>query len=238
MIKGINLGSGKDWSLKNWYGIDRINDEYLDAKSILPFDDNSIEDIYSSHFFEHVDNKTARNLFAESCRVLRQGGILRIVVPNFGLFLQKYREHDENWFRKIRNGRPEWSRYGVSNCLSNLLLHWIANCDFNGPNGLYRGPPMGILEDDVERKAMTCNTQKFCEWAQSLVLVNDPRVTAQHVNWWDFAKFALFLEQAGFNHIHQRKYMKSSSQAMLKTNMFDSWKPHRKHFSLYVEAIK
>lgn len=234
---GINLGSGKDWNLVGWRGIDKVDGNFLDAQTVLPSPNNSLDAVYSSHFFEHIDDEIAQHLFVESYRVLRPGGMFRIVVPDFGIFLQKYRNNDEQWFRSLNNGRPEWGKYGVGNSISNLLLHWVANYDFNGPKGFYRGPPIGVDEQEVRDKSAQ-GIQIFCEWAQGLVPVDDSHVTTQHINWWDFRKFVRMLTQTGFKIVHEKQYMKSDSKIMLKNGMFDSWRPNREPFSLYVETTK
>lgn len=48
----------------------------------IPFKDNSIPNIYSSHFFEHLFLKDCKNLLKECLRVLKPNGIIRIVVPS------------------------------------------------------------------------------------------------------------------------------------------------------------
>ena len=68
-----------------WIGIDKLDGNFLNEKSKLPFRENSIKYIYSSHFFEHISDDCAINLFKEVKRVLRADGLLRIVVPNFEL---------------------------------------------------------------------------------------------------------------------------------------------------------
>lgn len=242
MITGINLGSGEGWSLIGWKGFDKIDGQFLDENTVLPFKDGTIEHVYSSHFFEHVNDATATNLFQECYRIMRPHGTMRIVVPHFGRLLQKYRDGDEHWFRKVVHApnfepRPDWAKYKVRDTLANLLMNWIANYDFNGPKGFYRGPPINVTEDEVKEKANACDLQQFCEWAQSLDADN-PKVLHNHINWYDVAKFQHVLGEIGFKHIQEREYMRSSSRTFMKTGMFDSWKPNRKPHSLYIEATR
>ena len=242
MIYGINLGSGSGWQLSHWQEMDQIGGRHLDAETILPFDDSSIRWVYSSYFFEHIDDNTADNLIAESYRILKPGGILRIIVPDFELFIQKYLENDEKWYREITRStaRPEWEKYKVADCLSNLLLDWIANHDFEGSHGPYCGPPIGVSEDDVKYKAKNCDTEDFCEWAQGLIQADDPHIQHNHINWWDVQKFLIFFKASGFRIIFHSDYMQSDARVLLKDNknMFDSWKPNREHCSIYMETIK
>jgi len=47
-----------------------------------PFADDSVDFIYSSHFFEHLYKRDAINLLKECHRVLKPGGVIRITVPD------------------------------------------------------------------------------------------------------------------------------------------------------------
>lgn len=47
----------------------------------LPFADNSIPHVFSSHFFEHLQKKDAQFLLNESFRVMKSHGIIRVCVP-------------------------------------------------------------------------------------------------------------------------------------------------------------
>lgn len=47
----------------------------------IPFNDEVVPFLFSSHFFEHLTYDSARFLIAESYRVLKPGGYIRIVVP-------------------------------------------------------------------------------------------------------------------------------------------------------------
>lgn len=55
---------------------------HYDIRKGLPFRDNSVPHIFSSHFLEHLTRKEAISLIEECYRVIRPGGIIRIVVPS------------------------------------------------------------------------------------------------------------------------------------------------------------
>ena len=55
---------------------------YLDLTRPLPFADGSVEAIFSSHVFEHLFRGEVASLIAECFRVLKPGGIIRVVVPD------------------------------------------------------------------------------------------------------------------------------------------------------------
>ncbi|MEN9566694.1 MAG: hypothetical protein RLZZ69_1890 [Cyanobacteriota bacterium] len=48
----------------------------------IPFSDRSFELVYHSHVLEHFSQAAAKSFIQECCRVLRPGGILRVVVPD------------------------------------------------------------------------------------------------------------------------------------------------------------
>jgi len=61
-----------------------------DVRKGLPFADNSVLYIYSSHTFEHFTSEESLRI-AKNCRqVLKPGGILRIVVPDLELIVREY----------------------------------------------------------------------------------------------------------------------------------------------------
>jgi predicted SAM-dependent methyltransferase len=61
-----------------------------DVRKRIPFPDSSVSCIYSSHTFEHFTYEESRAVALECFRVLRVGGILRIVVPDLGLMVRDY----------------------------------------------------------------------------------------------------------------------------------------------------
>src|SRR5262245_16197953 len=49
----------------------------------IPFADDSVDIVYHSHVLEHLDRPIARAFLLEARRVLKPGGMIRIVVPDF-----------------------------------------------------------------------------------------------------------------------------------------------------------
>ncbi len=61
-----------------------------DVRKNLPFPNNSVEAVYCSHFLEHLSKKDAFSFINECCRALIPGGIIRIIVPDLGLYIEQY----------------------------------------------------------------------------------------------------------------------------------------------------
>jgi predicted SAM-dependent methyltransferase len=89
----LNLGCGTKY-VPGMVNIDgnlfRKKDMWLDVTLGLPFPDDSLRGVYSSHLAEHLSGEKIRRLFSESYRVLKHGGALRIVVPSLEYAIQAY----------------------------------------------------------------------------------------------------------------------------------------------------
>jgi len=64
----------------------------------IPFEDNSCDGIFLSHFLEHLDAQQAVRLVKECKRVLMPEGLMVVSVPNATYFKDVYpRDKNENW---------------------------------------------------------------------------------------------------------------------------------------------
>ena len=61
-----------------------------DLSKQFPWDDESVNIIYSSHLLEHFPRKEGRVFVSECFRVLRRGGIARLVVPDLSYIVREY----------------------------------------------------------------------------------------------------------------------------------------------------
>lgn len=102
----VNVGVGP-FGKPGWVNVDAfpapgVNCVY-DCRRSLPFPDASVRVIYTEHFFEHLDyQEEVPSFLAECHRVMRPGGLLRIIVPDMELYLQAYCEDDWSALERIR----------------------------------------------------------------------------------------------------------------------------------------
>ena len=84
--------------------LDQMKGELLahDLSKGIPFASDSVDIVYHSHVLEHLDRPVAQRFLAETLRVLKPGGISRIVVPDFELLCRAYLEHLERCQREPR----------------------------------------------------------------------------------------------------------------------------------------
>lgn len=55
----------------------------IDARNALPFGDAELDAVYHSHLLEHLSRSEGERFLGECYRVLKHGGVLRVVVPDF-----------------------------------------------------------------------------------------------------------------------------------------------------------
>ena len=59
----------------------------------IPFPSESVDAVYHSHFLEHLDPRAARQFLLDVKRVLKPGGIQRVVVPDLEKLCRAYVAH-------------------------------------------------------------------------------------------------------------------------------------------------
>lgn len=72
----------------------------LTSGSPFPFQNNSVDNYYTSHTLEHVSPKELGYVFSELYRTLKLGGLIRIVVPDVEKAIEWYYNKDPNLFKK------------------------------------------------------------------------------------------------------------------------------------------
>ena len=108
----LNLACGPNRK-EGWINIDLTDgvDLKLDLRERLPFPDESVEVIYSEHFFEHLNYPSeVLSFLRESYRVLVPGGLFSVGVPDAGGSLIAYANRDEQAFELPRrmHWHPDW----------------------------------------------------------------------------------------------------------------------------------
>jgi SAM-dependent methyltransferase len=63
-----------------------------DLRKGIPFADRTFDVVYHSHVLEHVDRDTAPIFLGECMRTLKEGGVIRIAVPDLELLSRLYLE--------------------------------------------------------------------------------------------------------------------------------------------------
>ena len=93
----LNLGCGSRFNKgKDWVNIDFTSaDPSVKAHNLregVPLPDASVDLVYCSHLLEHFSKQEAPAFLSECRRVLRKGGVVRVVVPDLEGIARAYLE--------------------------------------------------------------------------------------------------------------------------------------------------
>ena len=220
----LNLGCGKDIK-KGFLNIDSFEHKNfkLDIKTNLtrkiPIESNIVNFVYSSHFLEHLDWIAGENFLKEVLRVLKKGGKLRILVPDYQKIFKNYVKKDKKFFLSIKKH--------------------LNNCDYE----YYKK----VLEDKTKvKKERLLNPPPGWHFSKKPAHIYQVKLRKRYfssllqiVNWfthqhgehktlYDFETLNLIMKKIGF-----KKIQKTSYQLKI-----DAKSSIRKKISLCVEAYK
>ena len=92
-LKLLNLGCGSHHK-KGWVNVDfNSTGPTVIAHNLncgIPFEDGSFDVVYHSHLLEHFSKSSAQRFMNECHRVLKDGGIIRVVVPDLEQIIKGY----------------------------------------------------------------------------------------------------------------------------------------------------
>jgi len=143
----LDLGCGSQKKSPEYTGVDISDKCGADvvhdlAQKPWPFGDNSVDEIWSSHFFEHLDGKQRIVFMEEVYRILKTGSKITIVTPYWSSM------------RAIQDPTHAWppiceASYAYFNKKwreDSQLSHYEINCDFDFSQYTY------LLDGEVSAK--------------------------------------------------------------------------------------
>lgn len=140
-MKYLNIGCGNNYH-KDWINLDLYRSKFVryhNIKKKLPFLDNSVDVIYHSHVLEHLRKDDAKKFLKDCFRVLRPGGIMRVVVPDLEKITREYLLNLENSFNSMSKDsvlKYNWNKIEffdqiIRNRPGGDMLNVIKSGDFN-----------------------------------------------------------------------------------------------------------
>jgi len=181
-----------------------------DLRKGIPYPAESVGAVYHSHFLEHLDRPHARSFLLEVLRVLKPGGIQRIVVPDFERLCADYLAH-------------------LKLCLSDTERA----PDHDGYIG-------GIIEQAVRREAVGATEQSPAWRKIDRLILGDARKRGETHQWmYDRVSLPNLLLSLGYRDVRVEQYDTSSIPCWNRFGLDRNegggeYKPE----SLYVEAFK
>jgi predicted SAM-dependent methyltransferase len=120
----LEIGSGEKKGKNGWTTLDMndISDLNWDLRLGIPFPDNTVSAIYSSHLFEHLTFSEIQGLLNECKRVLKPKGTFSICVPNARLYIDAYLNNNS----KFLELKPSFLGTAYNNTTRIDLVNYIA----------------------------------------------------------------------------------------------------------------
>jgi len=86
-----------------YYSFDHFNEViknkklyWRDLTDKIPLTDNSIDIVFSSHFLEHLTKTKGEQFLNDIYRIMKPGGLMRILVPDLDIAIQKFNQGEIN----------------------------------------------------------------------------------------------------------------------------------------------
>jgi SAM-dependent methyltransferase len=176
----------------------------------IPFPDGSVDAVYHSHLFEHLDREVGEKFLHEVKRVLKPGGIHRIVVPDFEFLCRDYIAHIE----ACASSPAECSKHD----------------SFVAP----------IIEQCVRREASGSSQQGGLRRFVENRLLGDARNRGETHQWmYDKINLTAKALEAGYKQVIAQTYDTSliSNWHAYGLDVYEDGQQYKPH-SLYIEAMK
>ena len=229
-VRHLNLGGGLFVAL-GWRNLEAVpsyvnpNPFTITPECDFPFDEGTLETVYSSHALEHMDSATVGRALEESYRVLQSGGKLVIKLPDFEHTLQCWKEgeagyFDDNWgYSQVLH---TWKNKNVQDNLNSRAAFvfcgfwndvygdhfekmWSDNnpaLDSDVADKPYHGPPLASL--DVLREIRELSSPKeVSERLSNIVRETEPDYNFNHQNAWGRKELRELVAGYGFKVLSQ-----------------------------------
>lgn len=121
-----------------------------DLRTGIPFEDGTVDAVYHSHVLEHIDREAVPGFLREVRRVLRPGGVHRIVVPDLELQARAYLASLED--RVQGRGEPEGHEETVHELIEQMVRREAHGTSLRGP---VRRRVENLVLGDARRRGQT-----------------------------------------------------------------------------------
>ena len=247
---GLNIGGGDErefFSINGWDTLDHVESIYnhnpdsikwdIDLEQITewPIEDNYYDMIYSSHTFEHLTDKAVNHTLKETKRIMKDGAVIRITVPDVEIIWQGCKDRNKEVIRNtygilfIDNDLPYlFERAAIRTFYSDLLDKWTTRPDDFIAWNHNKWKAVSIDLDNMTMMQFITKYKKVYEDMQKYGSIRG------HRNWFTAERLIILMEDVGFKNIEQSYESGSRCPGMIEKYFDQSWPKT----SLFIEGIK
>lgn len=166
----LNLGSGKS-RYQDFVSVDAIKfdgvDIVADLRKRWPWNDESVDEVYCSHFAEHLDARERVHFYNELWRVMKTGAKCTLIVPD-GRSGRAYGDLTHKWppfyafhfFYLLKGWRTDNAPHDDSRWVEGGL-----SCDFDATWGHSLRQDLLVRSQEYQQYAL----MNYCESSQDLI---------------------------------------------------------------------
>ena len=189
----------------------------------LPVDSCTAQLVHSRFAVDRITDEAARIFFKEIYRILKKGGIFRIVSTNVDIDLRAYLLNDMDYYF--------WLNQDVS--IEQKFLFHV----FSQTSSLYHDQStQKISDEELRRYFKSMNWEdalNLCASKCSVEVHKNNRY--DHFNWWNQMKFKRMLSSSGFKRIFLSHPTQSSAPVLRNKYYFDN---EHNNVMMYFEGVK
>jgi SAM-dependent methyltransferase len=199
-------------------GIDFKPIDLCEENLQLPLESESVSLIYCAHVLEHLEEAKARSFLCECARILKSGGVMRIVVPSTDndFFLSKIINSQDSIEDKVK----------LSSILS-ATSHTLSSTKTLDPET--------VAQDVITNDFSAADFFRVSVTERGISAAFDPSQPDHHIAHWNHQKFCNAAIEDGFKYYLPLYRGQTTASPFTNTEVFDTTETH---VSLYGELIK
>lgn len=246
--KMVNIGSGpRPWV--GWHCFDQVVSKGVNFCEFnkdceLTLDSETIELVYSSHCFEHLEDETVSRLLKEAHRVLKKNETILIKLPDYDWFMENFRSDNDSFMQGMGIDKHVWSwENKVPDNILNRLSFMICGYwnkiygdpftrEINRVPDAYHGPAQ-FDQNELAELFKNKSVRTIVKQLRAKALEDDDLKAFNHQNAWSLKEFSEVLDKHGF------ELSGTNRDSIIKkyTNIVPDIKFHD-YYSMYLTADK
>ena len=267
-MRYLNLGCGSNYS-EEWTNLDMVsNSQFVKSHNLLkgiPYQNAEFHVVYHSHVLEHFSKDDGVNFMSECFRVLKPGGIIRVVVPDLENMVKEYLKllkENINNPSKMSEANYEWIMLEMyDQCVRTFSGGYMAKFleQQDHLNERYIKSRIGSMYDSIRKNAISKkklqnkdklkqNIKKkpkiFIRKMKNIFSTSAKSIakfrTKGEIHMWMYDRYSLslLLKRCGFDNIEIKTPTKSNIPQWDKYNLDLQYNSSDHSSSLFMEATK
>lgn len=239
--KRVNIGAGPYFKSRYWSSADFLPNFISNDPSLvhidlskdpnnLPF--SNLEAIYTSHTLEHFHIDISTRIIKAMYNSLKNGGYLRIVVPDASLIIDRTRNKDIEFFQFLNPYFDNFKNDKITIWDHSLHLLSDRRCRFSKNEKFNKADEYSKFKNMIEDNNI--DDEKLIEYLNNHDFDQD-ETGLYHLSAYSGDLLIKILKKVGFKTQYRSAFMQSRYSPIREVPLFDGTHPW---MSLYVEAIK